>query len=83
MARNLSAGTLTGLGFLYKYRFLTIAQFARISSFSLYHAADVLRDLERWGVVGFFGYSSIPGAGKNPKGLILKAQRIRSIVCRK
>jgi hypothetical protein len=32
--RTLSTGTLTGLWFMQKYRFLTIAQFARVAGFS-------------------------------------------------
>ena len=65
--RSLSQGTLLGMYFLYKYRFLTIAQFAAAASFSRYHAAEVLRDLEQWGVVDHFGYVGIPGQGKTPK----------------
>jgi hypothetical protein len=62
--RTLSAGTLTGLCFMQKYRFLTIGQFARIAGFSVYHGAEVLRGLERWGLVGWFGFVGIPGQGK-------------------
>jgi protein involved in plasmid replication-relaxation len=65
--RTLSAGTLTGLSFMQKYRFLTIAQFARIAGFSVYHSAEVLRGLERWGLIGWFGFVGIPGQGKAPK----------------
>src|SRR4051812_9235078 len=72
MTRSLSAGTVTGLYFNNKYRFLTIEQFARIADFSRYHAAEVLRDLERWGHVGYFGYIGIPGHGKTPKVYYLK-----------
>src|SRR3954451_17298106 len=72
MKRSLSAGILTGLYFNNKYRFLTIEQFAKIANFSRYHAAEVLRDLERWGVVGYFGYIGIPGHGKTPKVYYLK-----------
>jgi hypothetical protein len=59
--RTLSEGTLRGLYFIHKYRFLTIAQFGRIAGFSFYHAAEVLRGLERWGLVGWFGFVGIPG----------------------
>src|SRR5215213_7121459 len=65
--RILSEGVLIGLYFLSKYRFLTIAQFARIANFSLYHSAEVLRDFERWGHVGYFGNVLIPHHGKTPK----------------
>src|SRR5215213_5172267 len=70
--RTLSEGVLTGLYFLCKYRFLTIAQFARIANFSLYHSAEVLRDFERWGHVGYFGNVLIPQQGKTPKVYYLK-----------
>jgi hypothetical protein len=33
---------------------------------------EVLRDLERWGLVGFFGFTAIPGHGKTPKVYYLK-----------
>jgi hypothetical protein len=70
--RTYSEGVITGLFFLFKYRFLTIAQFARISGFSAYHAAEVLRDFERWGHVGYFGNVLIPSSGKTPKVYYLK-----------
>jgi protein involved in plasmid replication-relaxation len=70
--RTLSEGTLIGLYFIQKYRFLTIAQFGRIAGFSAYHAAEVLRGLERWGLIGYFGYVGIPGQGKTPKVYYLR-----------
>src|SRR4051794_15492758 len=70
--RVLTAGVLTGLFYLSKYRFQTIAQFARIANFSLYHTAEVLRDFERWGMVGYFGAVFLPGHGKTPKVYYLK-----------
>src|SRR5215210_7032241 len=70
--RTLSEGTLTGLYFIHRYRFLTIAQFARIANFSVYHSAEVLRDFERWGHVGYFGAVLIPGSGKTPKVYYLR-----------
>src|SRR5215213_11642553 len=72
MARALSAGVMSGLSYLYKYRFLTIAQFAKITGFSNYHSAEVLRDFERWGMVGFLGNIFLPGSGKTPKVYYLK-----------
>ena len=72
-ARSLSPGTVTGLYLMQKYRFLTVGQFARIAGFSTYHAAEVLRDLTRWGFIGFFGYIGIPSqGGKTPKVYYLK-----------
>src|SRR3712207_3338715 len=69
---TLSSSALRGLTFLYKYRFLTIAQFAKCANFSPYHAAEMLRTLERRNAVGYFGFTSIPGAGKTPKVYYLK-----------
>src|SRR5687768_7144263 len=70
--RTLTAGVLTGLLHIYKYRFLTISQFGRIAGFQRYHAAEVLRDLERWGMIGYFGYTGIPGHGRTPKVYFVK-----------
>jgi hypothetical protein len=70
--RILSESVFTGLSFLHKYRFLTITQFARITNFSRYHAAEVLRYLAQSGFVDFFGYTGIPGQGKTPKVYYVK-----------
>jgi hypothetical protein len=72
----LSPGTAAGLVFIHRYRFLAIAQFARAAGFSGYHSAEVLRGLERWGVVGHFGYTGIPFQGKTPKVLLFKTERV-------
>src|SRR5690349_14977542 len=64
--------TVLGLFFIQRYRFLTIAQFARAAGLSNDHAAQVLRSLELHGVVGHFGHMSIPGHGKTPKAYHLK-----------
>jgi Replication-relaxation len=69
---SLSPGTLTGLFFIHRYRFLTIHQFARIAGFSAYHSGEVLRRLETRSAVGYFGFVSIPGHGKTPKVYFLK-----------
>jgi hypothetical protein len=50
-----------------KYRFLSIAQFARFTAVRYDHAAEKLRELENRRVVGYFGYTSIPGQGRTPK----------------
>ena len=42
----LTRGTLTGLSYIQRYRFLTIPQFARTANFSIFHARDVLQTLE-------------------------------------
>jgi hypothetical protein len=72
----LTRGTLTGLSFIQKYRFLTIPQFARTANFSIFHARDVLRTLEGRGALGFFGYVSIPGQGRTPKVYYLKRKAL-------
>jgi hypothetical protein len=69
---GLSEGTLRGMHYVQEYRFLTVVQFARIARFSNYHAGDVLRKLEGRGIVGYFGYTGIPGQGKTPKCYFLK-----------
>src|SRR5690349_2343627 len=43
---TLTEGTLRGLAYIQQYRFLTIAQFARIAGISTYHAGQVLQALE-------------------------------------
>ena len=64
---TLTAGTLRGLFLMQKYHFLTIPQFAHASGFSLYHASVTLRSLEARGMIGFFGFTALPGHGKTPK----------------
>lgn len=64
---TLTAATLRGLFFIARYRFLTISQFAKITTYSNYHAGEILRKLESRNAVGFFGYSTIPGLGRTPK----------------
>jgi protein involved in plasmid replication-relaxation len=63
----LTSGTLAGLACMHKYRFLTIQQFARYTCVRYDHAAEKLRELENRRIVGYFGYTSIPGHGKTPK----------------
>jgi hypothetical protein len=63
----LTSGTLFGLACMQKYRFLTIAQFARYTAVRYDHAAEKLREMEHRRIVGYFGYTSIPGHGKTPK----------------
>jgi Replication-relaxation len=64
---SLTAGMLTGLVAMHKYRILAIPQFARISGVSYKYAAAELLDLERRGIIGYLGYTSLPGQGKTPK----------------
>lgn len=69
---SLSEKPLRGLFFIHKYRFLSISQFARISGLSRYHAAELLRRLERLQAVGFFGNTPVAGAGRTPKVYYLR-----------
>ena len=71
-ALTLMPGTVLGLFFLQRYRFLTITQVARAASLSFDHTAEVLRGLEIRGIVGHFGHVRIPGHGKTPKAYFLK-----------
>jgi len=61
-----------GLFFIHRYRFLTIAQFAKASGLSARHTEAVLPAYERLGIVGAFGNVTIPGHGKTPKVYFLK-----------
>jgi hypothetical protein len=70
--RGLTDGTLRGMYFIQKYRFLTIAQFARIAGVSNYYAGQILLGLEARNIVGYFGATVIPGHGKTPKVYFLK-----------
>src|SRR5690242_18470698 len=69
---QLTAPVLAGLHFLQKYRYLTISQFARVAKLSEYHTRETLRAFERLGFLGFFGFTSLPGAGRTPKVYFLK-----------
>ncbi len=76
----LSEGIRTGLYYMHKYRFLTISQFARITNFHADHAAKVLRDFERWRLVGYLGFTAIPGHGKTPKVYFME-QKSWELLC--
>ena len=64
---GLTAGALAGFSSMQQYRFLTIPQFALIVKVTYDYAARVLHEMEHRRVVGYFGYTSIPGQGKTPK----------------
>jgi hypothetical protein len=68
----LTEPAVLGLFFVQRYRFLTIAQFAKAGGLSRHRAEDVLRALELRGVLGHFGHVRIPGHGKTPKAYFLK-----------
>jgi hypothetical protein len=69
---SLTEATLRGLRFMHSYRIVAIPQFARIAGLSYKHAAEVLLDLERRGILGYLGFTNIPGQGKTPKVYYLK-----------
>ena len=69
---TLTEKPLLGLYFIYKYRFLSISQFAHASGLSRHHAAEILRRLERLSAVGFFGNTPVAGAGRTPKVYYLR-----------
>src|SRR3954451_7588851 len=64
---SLTSGTLDGLSCMQQYRFLTIPQFAKMTKVSYAYATLVLRTMEQRRIIGYFGYTSIPGQGKTPK----------------
>jgi hypothetical protein len=77
---TLTEGTLRGLAYIQQYRFLTIAQFARIAGISNYHAGQVLQALETRQFVGYFGFTVIPGHGKTPKAYYLKRRGFEALI---
>ena len=71
-ALTLTSANVLGLFFIQRYRFLTIAQFAKAAGLSKRHAEDVLHTFSRRGIVGAFGNVTIPGHGKTPKVYFLR-----------
>ena len=68
---TLTQSGLTGLSFIQRYRFLTIAQYARAAGLHHETAASQLRHFERLGILGFFGNTRLAGNGKTPKAYYL------------
>jgi hypothetical protein len=68
---TLTESGLTGLSFIYRYRFLTIAQYARAAGLHHESGAQQLRQFERGGFLGFFGNRRLAGNGKTPKAYYL------------
>ena len=68
----LTNANMLGLFFINRYRFLTIAQFAKASELSRDRSEALLRQLSRRDIVGSFGNVVIAGAGKTPKVYFLK-----------
>jgi Replication-relaxation len=69
---RLTENALLGLFYITRYRFLTIAQFARLSGMHYNYTSELLKGLTKRGVVGFFGHTSIPGQGTTPKAFYLR-----------
>jgi len=68
---TLTESGLSGLSFIYRYRFLTIAQYARATNVHHETGANQLRQFERQGLLGFFGNTRLAGNGKTPKAYFL------------
>jgi hypothetical protein len=64
---TLTDGSILGLFFMQRYRFLTIGQFARIAGLKKSTASSQLLMLERYGLLGHFGNTGLVGHGKTPK----------------
>jgi len=64
---TLSGNTAVGLFFIQRYRYLTINQFAQAGDLNRSTAGDQLLHLERHGLLGHFGNTSLAGHGKTPK----------------
>ena len=77
---TLTEGALTALLCMQKYRFLSIRQFSRLTGNRYDHAAETLRELENRRVIGYFGYTSIPGHGRTPKIYFLTKRGFEWIV---
>jgi hypothetical protein len=68
---TLTDGAILGLFYVQRYRFLTVDQFSRVTGLNRSTAGDQCRMLERHGVVGYFGNTSLAGHGKTPKAYFL------------
>jgi hypothetical protein len=77
---TLTEGTLTALLCMQKYRFLSIRQFSRLTGNRYDHAAETLREMENRRIIGYFGYTSIPGHGRTPKIYFLTKREFEWLV---
>lgn len=64
---NVSERGLIGLLAIYRYRYLSIAQFAKASGLKETFVREILREYERKGFLGAIGNVGIRGQGKTPK----------------
>src|SRR5689334_17298845 len=76
----LSDGAILGLFYIQRYRFLTIAQFARAAGLNPNTAAHQLVSLDRHGLLGHFGNTGLRGHGKTPKIYFLTRKGWESLV---
>ena len=67
----LSDSATLGLFYIQRYRFMTIAQFARVAAMNRITASHQLCRFERHGLLGFFGNTGLKGQGKTPKAYFL------------
>src|SRR3954454_13626922 len=68
---TLTENATVGLFCIQRYRFLTIAQFARIACLHRSTAISKLRLYEEQGFLGHFGNTGVRGYGKTPKAYFL------------
>ena len=68
----LTNANMLGLFFINRYRFLTIAQFAKTSELSWERSQNLLNSLSKRDIVGSFGNIVLAGHGKTPKVYFLK-----------
>lgn len=66
-APTITADTLRGLLAVYRYRLLSVDQFARASNLKSSHVRDVLRSFERTKLLGSIGNVGLRGGAKAPK----------------
>jgi hypothetical protein len=66
-ALTLSPASMLGLFYVQRYRFLTIAQFARAAGLSADHAGELLRQFENRGVVGISAMSAFRATARLPR----------------
>jgi len=67
-----SEAMMVGLYFIQRYRFLTVRQFASVTSLKEKSASEALLKLERQRVLDHFGNVGVRGYGKTPKVYYLK-----------
>ena len=77
---TLTKHALLGLFFIHKYRFLTTAQYAKVTELSRNVASSNLRRMERLNWLGHIGNTPIAGQGKTPKTYYLKPKGYEALL---